>query len=127
LPLKFGKRPSGYAFVGYASAESAQKAVDQLNEKCKRDPTFDVDSRLMYEAFGERTVRLELARSKDEVAERRKARDERRAAAKATRHLEQNQKTVEEGGVIGEEGASKPKKKSGDRVGVATLNRWSKN
>jgi RNA recognition motif-containing protein len=33
LPLKFGKRPSGYAFVGYASAESAQKAVDELNEK----------------------------------------------------------------------------------------------
>jgi len=99
LPLKFGKRPSGYAFVGYAAADSAQKAVDQLNEK----------------TFGDRTVRLELARSKDEVAERRKARDERRAAAKATRHQEQNQKIIDEGGVIGEDGEAKPKKKRAPR------------
>lgn len=33
LPLKFGKRPSGYAFVGYATADSAKKAVDELNDK----------------------------------------------------------------------------------------------
>lgn len=33
LPLKFSKRPSGYAFVGYADADVAKKAVDELNEK----------------------------------------------------------------------------------------------
>jgi hypothetical protein len=52
-----------------------------------------------------------LARSKEDVAERRKARDERRAAARATRHAEQNQKIIDEGGVIGEDSESKPKKK----------------
>jgi hypothetical protein len=35
LPLKYGKRPSGYAFVGYAAADVAQKAIDELNEKSK--------------------------------------------------------------------------------------------
>ena len=60
-----------------------------------------------------------MARSKDEVAERRKARDERRAAAKATRHQEQNQKIIDEGGVIGEDGEAKPKKKRAP-VGLPT-------
>lgn len=111
MPLKYGKRPSGFAFVGYAAADAAQKAIDELNEKSKWITRYEIDQRLIKIAFGDRTVRLELARSKDEVTERRKARDERRAAAKATRHLEQSQKTVDEGGVVGEEGESKPKKK----------------
>jgi RNA recognition motif-containing protein len=33
LPLKFGKRPSGYAFVGYSTGDVARKAVEELNEK----------------------------------------------------------------------------------------------
>ena len=33
LPLKYNKRPSGYAFVGYADADVAKKAVEELNEK----------------------------------------------------------------------------------------------
>lgn len=52
-----------------------------------------------------------MARSKEDVADRRKARDERRAAARATRHQEQNQKILDEGGVIGEDGEAKSKKK----------------
>jgi RNA recognition motif-containing protein len=35
LPLKFGKRPSGFAFVGYEAEESAKKAVADLNEKSR--------------------------------------------------------------------------------------------
>ena len=64
-----------------------------------------------------------MARSKEDVAERRKASQERRAAAKATRHAEQNQKILDEGGVIGEEGASKPKKK---RAPVSLLTLYTK-
>lgn len=106
LPLKFGKRPSGYAFVGYEAEESAKKAVEQLNDK----------------SFGERTVTLQLARSKEETAERRKASDERRAAAKATRALEKKQKTIAErqqviveGGDIGEDAPKAKSKKSAGR------------
>lgn len=33
LPLKYNKRPSGFAFVGYATADVAKKAVEDLNDK----------------------------------------------------------------------------------------------
>lgn len=75
---------------------------------------------LTNSAFGDRTATLQLARSKEESAEKRKANKERRAAEKATKAQEQKEKTLAEGGVIGEgegEGAAKPRRKRGDRVG----------
>jgi RNA recognition motif-containing protein len=40
LPLKFGKRPSGFAFVGYEAEESAKKAVADLNEKSRSSDLY---------------------------------------------------------------------------------------
>ncbi|RXK36870.1 hypothetical protein M231_05844 [Tremella mesenterica] len=65
LPQRFN-RPSGYAFVGYKTLEQAQKAVEELNEKTLLD----------------RAVRMQVARSKEESAQRRKENREKRAAAK---------------------------------------------
>jgi hypothetical protein len=69
---------------------------------------------------------MQLARSKEETAERRQASDERRAAAKATRALERKQKviadrqkTIIEGGDIGQDGEPMPKAKKS--TGVSQL------
>ncbi|WVF71906.1 hypothetical protein IAT40_006716 [Kwoniella sp. CBS 6097] len=66
LPLRFGRRPAGYAFVTYKNADDAKKAVEQLNEK----------------EMGDRKVKLEIAKPAEEVAELRKAKDEKRSAAR---------------------------------------------
>ncbi|WWC89836.1 uncharacterized protein L201_004764 [Kwoniella dendrophila CBS 6074] len=64
LPLKFGKRPAGYAFVTYNNEADANKAIEQLKDK----------------EFGDRKVKIELARPAEKVLEIRKARDEKRKA-----------------------------------------------
>ncbi|WVQ99006.1 hypothetical protein IAU59_006138 [Kwoniella sp. CBS 9459] len=66
LPLRFGRRPAGYAFVTYKNVDDAKKAVEQLNDK----------------EMGDRKVKLELAKPAEEVAELRKAKDEKRSAAR---------------------------------------------
>lgn len=76
----------------------------------------------MSSAFADRTAHVQLARSKEETEERRKANQERRAALKATKAQEKKEKTLAEGGVIGEsEGDAKPKRRRGDRVRVHQL------
>lgn len=118
LPLKFNKKPSGFAFVGYATADVAKKAAEELNDKRKLS-LLGQDTSTDRLAFADRTAHVQLARSKEETEERRKATQERRAAEKATKALERKQKTLDEGGVIGEgegEGDAKPSRRRGDRV-----------
>ncbi|KAK8869547.1 hypothetical protein IAR55_000114 [Kwoniella newhampshirensis] len=66
LPLRFGRRPAGYAFVSYKDEADAKKVVEQFNDK----------------ELGDRKLRLEIAKPAEEVAELRKAKDEKRKVAR---------------------------------------------
>jgi RNA recognition motif-containing protein len=69
LPTRYKNRPAGYAFVTYKNEADATKAVESLNET----------------EIGGRQVHLQLARSKEENAERRTALLEQRKEAKAAK------------------------------------------
>ncbi|WRT67410.1 uncharacterized protein IL334_004381 [Kwoniella shivajii] len=105
LPLKFGKRPAGYAFVTYKNEADAQKAIDQLKDK----------------ELGDRKVKLELARPADEVLEIRKARDEKRKQSREAFNAKKAEKAAASASAAGvptgadgeaKEGEAKPKKKA---------------
>ncbi|GFZ45870.1 hypothetical protein JCM24511_03602 [Saitozyma sp. JCM 24511] len=104
LPLRFGKRPAGYAFASYKDEADAKKAVEQLNDQ----------------EFDGRKILLELARSKEEVAERRNAADEKRKEAKAAKAAEKAARAAEKGEAAPAQAEpaateSKPKKKRSAR------------
>ncbi|WOO81324.1 Single-stranded TG1-3 DNA-binding protein [Vanrija pseudolonga] len=99
LPTRFkSRRPAGYAFVTYKKEEDAKNAVEKLNET----------------EIGERKISLEIARSKEENAERKAAivaeRKETKAAAKTD-----NEATATEGEKSGDK-ADKPKKKKATKT-----------
>ncbi|OCF40612.1 hypothetical protein I317_05543 [Kwoniella heveanensis CBS 569] len=110
LPLRFGRRPAGYAFVTYKNGDDAKKAVEQLNEK-------EVISALAE--MGDRKVKLEIAKPAEEVAELRKAKDEKRSAAReAAKIVKAEKATVAKQAAdaaavanASKEGETKPKKR----------------
>lgn len=98
LPTRFkSRRPAGYAFVTFKDEADANKAVETLNET----------------EIGDRKIQLQVARSKEENAERkaeilakrkeaadakRKENAERKAAAKAAKDAEKAQSSAQAGG-----------------------------
>lgn len=92
IPMKV-RRPAGFAFVHFKTEEGANKAVEQLN-----------DSEL-----GKRKVSLQIARSREEQAERREAAVEKREATRAARAANQEAAGQTEGEVVN--GEAEPKKK----------------
>ena len=84
LPLKFRTRPAGFAFVGFKIEEDAKKAVEELDGIGTILHLFLLD-RAYDVAMGERKLALQMARSKEEVAERRQEAQARRDAARAQR------------------------------------------
>ncbi|WWD01115.1 hypothetical protein V866_008053 [Kwoniella sp. B9012] len=109
LPLKFGKRPAGYAFVTYTNEADATKAVEQLKDK----------------EFGSRQPRIELARPAEKVLEIRKAKDEKRKQRIEANNAKKAEKAAESATAAGaapeangksaEEGEEKPKKKKNNK------------
>ncbi|BEJ12292.1 hypothetical protein CspHIS471_0207520 [Cutaneotrichosporon sp. HIS471] len=69
LPTRYKNRPAGYAFVTFKNEADATKAVETLNET----------------EIGGRQVHLQLARSKEENADRRTELLEKRKEAKAAK------------------------------------------
>lgn len=98
LPTRFkSRRPAGYAFVTFKDEADANKAVETLSET----------------EIGDRKIQLQVARSKEENAERkaeilakrkeaadakRKENAERKAAAKAAKDSEKSETGVQAGG-----------------------------
>ncbi|WVW82790.1 hypothetical protein I302_104801 [Kwoniella bestiolae CBS 10118] len=108
LPLKFGKRPAGYAFVTYTNEADANKAAEQLKDK----------------EFGNRQPRIELARPAEKVLEIRKAKDERRKQRREEENAKKAEKAAESATAAGvapeangkpAEGEEKPKKKRNNK------------
>ncbi|KAL1411017.1 hypothetical protein Q8F55_001962 [Vanrija albida] len=94
LPTRFkSRRPAGYAFVTYKKEEDAKNAVEKLNET----------------EIGERKISLEIARSKEENAERKAAIIAERKETKAATKTD-TEATATEGEKAGDK-ADKPKKK----------------
>lgn len=93
LPMKFN-RPAGFAFVAYKEESDAKTVVEQLNGK----------------ELGERKLLFEVARSKEEVNEARKANQEKRNAARAAKAAERKEKAeaTGEAGATTTDGESKP-------------------
>ncbi|WVR05433.1 hypothetical protein IAU60_002449 [Kwoniella sp. DSM 27419] len=106
LPLRFGRRPAGYAFVSYKDEADAKKAVEQLNDK----------------EFGERKVRLEIAKPAEEVLELRKAKDEKRKVAREAAQAAKAEKAAAAKEAApapaapAAEGEAKPKKKKSTKA-----------
>lgn len=104
IPLRFGKRPAGFALVTYEKEADAQNAVDKLQDK-------ELDGR---------KLRVQLSRSDEEVAElnekRQAARDAKKAADKEAKQAAAAERAAagETGGEVAGEGeaAKKLKKKS---------------
>ncbi|TXT10437.1 uncharacterized protein COLE_04371 [Cutaneotrichosporon oleaginosum] len=103
LPTRYKNRPAGYAFVTYKNEADATKVVEALNET----------------EIGGRQVHLQLARSKEENAERRTALLEKRKEAKAAKvakakEVKEEKEAADTPAVDGEKSATradKPQKK----------------
>ncbi|ORX33852.1 hypothetical protein BD324DRAFT_638880 [Kockovaella imperatae] len=97
IPLKF-KRPAGYAFVSFKNEADAKNAVEKLDGQ----------------ELGERKLALQVARSREEQAERRQAHVEKREAAKAARESKKAA-AGEANGEAAEEGKQKKPKRASRR------------
>ncbi|RSH81792.1 uncharacterized protein EHS24_007984 [Apiotrichum porosum] len=105
LPTRHkSRRPAGYAFVTFKDEADANKAVETLNET----------------EIGERKIQLEVARSKEENAERKSVILEKRREAKATKEPKEAQAAdaaAETSEDKSADKADKPKKKSAKKAG----------
>ncbi|GMK54072.1 hypothetical protein CspeluHIS016_0106580 [Cutaneotrichosporon spelunceum] len=104
LPTRYKNRPAGYAFVTFKNEDDATKAVKTLDET----------------EIGGRQVHLQLARSKEENAERRTELLEKRKEAKAEKAAKAKEEkkaaaaaadTAAAGSDKSADNADKPKKK----------------
>lgn len=111
LPTRFkSRRPAGYAFVTYKNEDDAKAVVEKLNDTGKEAEEGLVCADLSPE-IGDRKVQLQLARSKEENAERRASLLEQRKGDKAVKQAAKKEAELASG-----EGAEKPKKKSKSKV-----------
>lgn len=108
LPLRFGKKPGGYAFVVYEKEEDAKAVAEKLNGS----------------ELNGRPLKIDPARSKEEADAARAAAQEKRNAAKAERQAREAEKAatgettaVTDGEVSKEKGERKkrPSKKRAPR------------